>query len=163
VDDRRYLFEHAQHVQVNRIHQPGEALVALAALDVAELFVLTLAGFEVRPDARQQRVDQVVLKPRKLPGDEGDAVQVTVWIGALVKLGESTADDATGEVGDALASEIDRLQHVVQLLMNRPAIDEVGDAARTAFAAVDCVSLLRRKRRGRVSVRPHAVGREQLV
>jgi hypothetical protein len=71
---------------------------------------LALAGVAMRPDARQQRVEQIVLKPRDLVRDEGDCMEMTVGVGVgtLVQLGHACTDDAAGEAADAHPSQTDR-------------------------------------------------------
>jgi hypothetical protein len=75
---------------------------------------LALAGVAMRLDARQQRVEQIVLKPRDLVRDEGDCMEMTVGVGVgvgvgtLVQLGHACTDDAAGEAADAHPSQTDR-------------------------------------------------------
>jgi hypothetical protein len=79
---------------------------------VEALLALALAGVAMRPDARQQRVEQIVLKPRELVRDEGDCMEMTVGVGVgvgtLVQLGHACTDDAAGEAADAHPSQTDR-------------------------------------------------------
>ena len=131
--DRRTI----QHVEpfrdplnrpVDRLYQSDQALVVLTAFGVAQLLVRAPAGVEVRLHARQQRVDQAVLKPRVLMCDQGDGMQMPVGIGALVQLREASAKNAAGEVGNALPSQADRRQHVAQPVVDRPDLEQTGNA-----------------------------------
>ena len=85
---------------MQRGRQGFQGVGPLLAAVVAGLLVVALRGVDRRLQGRDQHVDEVVLEPPILMGDERDQVEVTVLLGPAGDLEDVRADDAVGVIPD---------------------------------------------------------------
>ena len=83
-------------------HKGFDGAVALLAVRVTLLLMLALRGVLITLQTAQQTIDEVILEPVVLMGDERQHMQVAVFIGAADDLKDFRFDDAVGIVVDAL-------------------------------------------------------------
>jgi len=91
--------------------------VLLLAPGVTLLLVLANRAILKAPQAGEQHIHQVVLKPVKLVRDEGDDVQIPVGVIPARELEDLRAEDALGVVPNPSRHECEGLKGWAQLIV----------------------------------------------
>src|SRR5260370_24286607 len=92
---------------INVADEFSDGLVPVFPASVTHVLVLALSSVQVRLKDVEEDIEQVILKPEILVGNEGNQMQVAVFTGPSCHMEDLRLDDTVGIVPNPLMIEVE--------------------------------------------------------